>query len=254
MSKSDKLSIAVGTILAGLGFVVDGPLWGFGLLIFGLIYLVAFWHHEPDPTLSLGAISPSSPQSPSGDIGYPPTHPKTDDIDGELYRLALVPRTAAWEILKAAFKMEGREDEAAIDCDVLVEMYLVNKSTKDKFVRELRLSSEIGGVRTNFAMQTDFKAKDMLNKQFEYSLDLGHDFYAPDVPLDKLFTAVPFALSPQQPLEGWVRFFIRGINPDKIDRSSWQVTAVDSVGNEFPITQVGLRKRDGEVSIRRLRS
>ena len=60
MSKSDKLTIAVAAILSGLGFVVGGPVWGFGLLIFGLIYLVAFWHHQPEPTLSLGSIIPPS--------------------------------------------------------------------------------------------------------------------------------------------------------------------------------------------------
>lgn len=179
--------------------------------------------------------------------------PKSPDIDGELYRLSVVPRTAAWEIIKAAFKMHGQEDEAAVDCDVLIEMYLVNKSVKDKYVRELRLSAEISGVRTNFALQNDFRAADMIDKQFEYSLDCGHDFYAPDLPLSKLFTVLPLTLSPQQPAEGWVRFFIKEINPDKVDRNTWQVSVVDSVGNEFPITKIASGKREGEVSIRRLR-
>ena len=42
---------------------------------------------------------------------------------------------------------------ARIDCDALVELYLVNTSkTESKYVRELRLSAELNGATVNFEM------------------------------------------------------------------------------------------------------
>jgi len=172
------------------------------------------------------------------------------EIDGELYRLATAPRTMSWELLRDLCKVSGRPGDAVVDCDVLVEMYLVNLSKQQKYIREIRLSAEIAGVRTNFEMMRDLRANDINNRKYEYALESSGDFYAPDEPLKLLMPQIPLSLTPEQPTEGWIRFTAKEINPDNIDRKTWQVMVVDSTGTEHPITKVSQRPLVGKVGLR----
>jgi hypothetical protein len=156
----------------------------------------------------------------------------------------------SWELLRDVMKAAGRE--ATVDCDVLVEMYLVNRSSQQKYVREVHLSAEVDGVRTQFAMQPDMRAKDINEKKYEYGLEISRDFYAEPDRLKPLLAETPLSLAPQQPTEGWVRFMAKDINPDKINKESWQVVAVDSLGAEYPITRISSRPLRGTVGLRRL--
>jgi hypothetical protein len=202
---------------------------------------------RPDTPVAL-TPTPAVPEKPAINADNLPE--SKNGIDGELHRLSLAPRTMSWELLRDVYHAAGRPGEATVDCDVLVEMYLVNRSSQNKFVRDVRLSVEVNHVQTNFAMQRDMRAKDIGQKKYEYGLEVSRDFYAKAAPLKLLLPHIPFALEPEQPTEGWVRFLAKDIDPDKIDRNSWRVIVVDSVGTEYPITKISGRPPEGEVGLR----
>lgn len=178
--------------------------------------------------------------------------PPSSGIDGELYRLVTVPRTAAWEILRDAQRIAGKEP--SVDCDVLIEMYLVNRTAREKYIRELRLSAEIGNKQTNLVMQKDLRAQEINRSKWEFALDKGPDFYAPETPMRLLLPEIPFHMLPEQSIEGWVRFRADDINPDNINPNSWRCIAVDSLGAEYPITKIGSGGEGGRVTLRQIRS
>jgi hypothetical protein len=174
-------------------------------------------------------------------------------IDGEVYRLVMSPRSVAWELVRDLYRMKGRQDEAVVDTDILVEMYLVNRdSTKTRYVRDLRLSAEVNGKRVDFKRQDNLWADDFNNREFEYGLRAaqGEDVQ----PIDQLSDTFPLPLAPEQPVEGWVRFMAKEINADKIIQGTITLTVVDSVGNEYVISRAAIeRERRGEIGLRRRR-
>jgi hypothetical protein len=176
-----------------------------------------------------------------------------DGIDGMVYRIAISPRTFAWEIIRDIFKMKGTADDARIDCDVLVEMYLVNTSKMEiAYLRDLELSAEIKGERFTLKLQDDLRANDFNGQEFEYGLKATR--FDDAEPLKRLFTALPLAMQPKQPIEGWARFMAENINPDSITEKSWKLSVVDSLGDHHPINKAAIdRENKGEVGIRRLR-
>jgi len=211
-----------------------------------------------DKLLAEKGISPGQPVTsslpPAASAPQPITETKASppDIDGELYRLAVAPRTMSWELVRELYKVSGRPSEAAVDCDVLVEMYLVNLSKQQKFIRDVRLSAEINGVRTNFERMPDFRSKDISNQKYEYAIESDGDFYTPEKQMRALMSQTPLALIPEQPIEGWIRFMAKEINPDQIDPKSWQVIVADSTGTEHPITKVSQKKLAGKIGLRRI--
>jgi len=173
-------------------------------------------------------------------------------IEGEVYRIALSPRTMSWEMVKGIYQVQGRPQDAKIDCDVLIDLYLVNTSkTESKYVRDLKLSAEVKGATVNFARQDDLRAVDFNNKKYEYGLRL--EKWDTKEPIKQMFSALPFCLSPAQPVAGWVRFMAKDINPDDIKDKSFKLRVVDSLGEEHPISKVGTGKKSkGEIGLRRL--
>ena len=174
-------------------------------------------------------------------------------IDGEAYRLVMSPRSVAWPLGRDLYKMKGRADEAVVDTDILVEMYLVNRaSDRTRYVREFRLSAEVSGKRVEFKRQNDLFADDFNNIKFEYGLKSAE--FEETQPIKQLAERFPLALAPEQPVEGWVRFMAKEINADKITEGTIVLTAIDSVGNEYPIQRVAAdRERVGEIRLRRRR-
>jgi hypothetical protein len=193
-------------------------------------------------------VQPLAQQSQSASIATP-------SIDGEVYRLAMSPRSVAWPIVREIFTMKGRPDDAVVDTDILVEMYLVNTdSDKTQYIKEMRLSAEVNGKRVEFKRQDDLLADPFADRDFEYGLK---DEQNPSEvePLKRLFSNMPLVLQPRQPADGWVRFMATEINPDRITEGSITLTVVDSLGNEYSISRVGTDKqRHGEISLRRLAS
>jgi len=185
--------------------------------------------------------SPETPRKPQ----------EGDGIDGIVYRIAISPRTFAWEIIGDIYRMKGIPDDAKIDCDVLVEMYLVNTSkTETAYVRDFELSAEIKGERFTLKLQDNLKANDFNGQEFEYGLKETR--FDDAEPLKRLFTALPLALQPKQPIEGWARFLAENINPDSITEKTWKLSAVDSLGDQHPINKAAIdRENKGEVGVRR---
>jgi hypothetical protein len=191
-----------------------------------------------------GAPARPEPQENSG----------TQDITGELYRAATAPRTISWELVRDVFAMSGHPEKARVDCDVLLEMNLVNTSKQTKYVRDIQASVEIDGVRATLERMPDLRAQDIKNEKYEYALDgESKDFYAAEEAMKPLMAQSPATLVPEQPIEGWTRFMARAINPDKINSATWCVTVVDSTGGQYPIVKVAPRPNRGEVTLRRLR-
>jgi hypothetical protein len=177
--------------------------------------------------------------------------PKTPDIDGEVYRLVTSPRSVAWPIVRDVFKLQGRADDAAVDTDILVEMYLVNRdSSKTRYVREIQLSAEVNGKRTEFKRQDNLWADDFNDTKFEYGLKEQQG--AEVAPINQLSNKFPLRLEPEQPVEGRIRFMAKEINADKVADGTLLLTVIDSVGNEHPIIKAATdRQRRGEIGLRR---
>ena len=126
-------------------------------------------------------------------------------IDGEIYRIALSPRSISWELVRDVFRIQGRPQDASIDCDILVELYLVNMIKDSVYVRDLKLSGELSNGNTvNFVRQDDLRAEDFNSTQFEYGLKF--EGQNDKEPIKQLCDSLPFCLSPAQAIKGWVRF------------------------------------------------
>jgi hypothetical protein len=190
--------------------------------------------------------------STKSDIPETATKSSSQAIDGELYRIAAVPRSVAWPILKDIFRIKGQAGDAKIDTDILVEMYLVNTTKAIKHIRDLKLSVEIAGKRTPLERQPDLNADELNGMQFEYGLTPEGGDDAKQIKL--LFPSLPVALAPEQPLEGWLRFLAKEANPDAIDSNTWQFLILDSVGNEYPLVKTANRELKGEIGLRRVSS
>lgn len=181
------------------------------------------------------------------------TEPDVDRIDGEVYRIAINPRSVSWELVRDIYRIQGRPQDAKIDCDVLLELYLVNKSKKiSNYVRDLRLSAELNnGETVNFERQDDLHAIEFNNTQYEYGLE--HKDNQDKEPINQLFSSLPFCLSPAQAVEGWVRFMAE-TNPESLDAKSFKLRVVDSLEVEHPIVKVTTKERKGRIGLRRVPS
>jgi len=129
---------------------------------------------------------------------------------------------------------------------------LVNTSQQEKYIRNVLLSVEIERVRTNFELQPDLRAMDLQNKPYEYALE-GHDLYDKETPLPQLLpNRAVRRLGPQEAIEGWLRFMAADVNPDRINSNTWQVTVIDSLGTEYPITHISDTGKAGPIGLRRI--
>jgi hypothetical protein len=183
-----------------------------------------------------------------------PAPPETKPIiDGEVYRLVMSPRSIAWPLVRDVYRIQGKPDAAVIDTDILVEMYVVNRDPeKTRYVRDVRLSAEVNGLRKEFKRQDDLKADNFNDKEYEYGLK--EQSFSEVEPIASLSRTFPLALAPEQPIEGWLRFMAREINADKIVQGTIVIAVVDSLGNEYFINRVAAdRERRGEIGLRRFR-
>ena len=119
--------------------------------------------------------------------------------------------------------------------------------------------AEIGGrSRVALERKNDFHALTLNGTDYEYALARGGSKFdrGEKDALPSLAAALNKAvMKPREPLEGWVRFEIKGILPPKLadNRSTYQVVVVDSQGNDYPITKASTLKREGEIGIRQQR-
>lgn len=176
---------------------------------------------------------------------------KGDDtsIDGEVHRIVTSPRSIAWPLVKDIYKMQGKPDEAAVDTDILLDLYLVNRSAKSKYIRDMRLVAKVGGKDTEFKRQIDLLADDFDGHNFEYGVRSQKNS---EVNAIKMIGHFPITLLPEQPVEGWIRFMAKEINADEIENGTLRLAAIDSTGNEFVITKASAPDDKGEIGLRRI--
>jgi hypothetical protein len=67
--------------------------------------LLAVTGREPTQPMIAGHMADENKPNATASLTEP-------DIDGEVYRLAMSPRSMAWEIVASLYKAKGREDEA----------------------------------------------------------------------------------------------------------------------------------------------
>ena len=153
------------------------------------------------------------------------------------------------------YRAVGRLDEFLIDVDVLVEMYVVNGSNAKHYLRDFQATVIVDGKEITLVRQSDFHAWEYNNRPHEYCLDFnetGNMFDRSHLEaLRPLYDALPVELESRKPLEGWVHFIAKDVDPEKLNNNhSYRFTFKDSLGKEWPISKSSSAKRRGEVSVR----
>jgi pyrimidine deaminase RibD-like protein len=188
------------------------------------------------PELQSASLAPSAPDY---------------ELEGELYGIYTYPRIGVpFDMFMEHRKLSGVTGDPAVDYDVLISLYLVNKSAETKWVRDISGSVEIGGVHKWMERQEDFIAP-VFNQTVEYGWEENPNSSDEPKPLPKLFPELPYELSPGKPTQGWVRLLLKNINPDKIDANTWMFIIVDSLGKEHPITKTVKLNKRGTIALRR---
>lgn len=182
---------------------------------------------------------------------------KGEALDAEVYRLTLGPRAQKMvaELTRDLCRVSSRLDDFGLDVNVLVEMYIVNQSNDRHFIREIEGSVEIDGERHPLSRQSDFYAYESNHRRYEYCLTKGENDYDRSrlESLIPLFSGRQIILDARQPREGWVRFTIENIDPQKLVKNhTWKFSIIDSLGNEIPICKTNTGKREGGVTVREI--
>jgi hypothetical protein len=181
---------------------------------------------------------------------------KVQEIDSELRRIFIYPRIGvSYQLFREVWKASGHHSEnPKVDCDILVLMCIVNTSSQTKYIQDITASVIESGARKSLERQGGFQLE-ILGKDMEYGFENeGHrDSEEPD-PLTPLLDRTPVQLSPQQLIEGWVRFILKDADPENIDSDSWTFAIIDSLEHEFPIKRTSDKPKKGEIALRRRQS
>jgi hypothetical protein len=201
----------------------------------------------PDTLARSTTVNPGPDISATGD-GRPV-------LDGEIYRIVTTGKSMAAELTRSLYETMGRVKEFAIDVDVLVEMYVVNTSTMKKYIRDFTGTVEVDGKTVTLVRQKDFYAWEFNNHPYEYCLRRGESqFDRSDLEtLPNLSGALNTALEGGKPIEGWIRFLGKDLDPEKLtDNRSYKFFIVDSLGNEHPILRAVTTRREGQITARQI--
>jgi hypothetical protein len=201
-----------------------------------------------------------SPPMPTALIAEPAklTAEQKPDIvfDGELQRIFMYPRLGMvpYKMLQEIYQISGRTADPKVDCDILVAMYIVNASTSVQYIRDITASVEVDGKREMLDRRNDFRVKfeddDRTDDKLEYGFESETGRDNPQ-PLKPLLPPLPCELPPNKPLEGWVRYVLKSVVPDKIDSNTWQFAIIDSLGNQHFLTKTADIPKVGEIGFRR---
>lgn len=190
-----------------------------------------------------------------GVLAFVPTIKRAPAIDGEIYRVATAPKTPFFSAVESLFEVMGHPEQATIDHDILMELYLVNKSKETRYIREVLASVEIDGKKVSLQRKNDFHAFECNGDDYEYALNMGGSKFdrGEKQALPNLAAALnKTPMKPGEPLEGWLRFELKGVLREKIeDNRTYEVVIVDSGGKDYTITKASTLKREGEVDVRR---
>lgn len=164
--------------------------------------------------------------------------PANDPLYIELYTPTFIaPKVGdlAFRLLVGKHIAEGkRAEDATADCDLLVELYIVNKSAQKIYVRDFAAWLEIAGTWQKLKLDENFDLDDLWSGSVEYGLE-PKETGTTDEPtsLSSLFEKRNTALEPGQPIEGWLKFTANDINPNI--KYPLRIAVIDSVGTEHHI-------------------
>ena len=162
-----------------------------------------------------------------------------DPLRVELYEPTFIaPKVGdfAFKLLVGKYVAEGkRPEEATTDCDLLIELYVVNKNTKKIYIRDFAAWMEIAGVWQRLKLDENFDVDDLWSGQVEYGLEPKDGSTSPEEPssLPDLLKYRKADLQPGEPIEGWLKFTAIGINPQI--KYPLRVAVIDSLGTEHHI-------------------
>ena len=201
----------------------------------------------PRPPVSANDVSSDAP--PKMD-GTQEELTAARDFDAELQRIFIYPRIGVpYQLFKEIWRTSHPENPK-VDCDIIAAFYIVNRSSATQYVREIAASVEVDGKRVEMERQTDFRLN-MDGIDVEYGLELNGDEDPATLPL--LLPHVPYELPPLKPLDGWIRFIVKAIDPEKVDSNTWRFAIVDSLGHEHPVTKTSPKPKIGEIGLRKYR-
>lgn len=164
--------------------------------------------------------------------------PETDPLSVELYEPTFIaPKVGdfAFRLLVGKYIAQGkRAEEATTDCDLLVELYVVNKSAEKIHIRDFAAWMEIAGAWQKLRLDENFDLDDLWSGSVEYGLEPKETGTTDEpLPLAGLFEKRNAALEPGQPIEGWLKFTAKDINPNA--KYPLRVALIDSLGTEHHI-------------------
>lgn len=176
-------------------------------------------------------------------------------FDAEIYRVVISSKGAFATETQQLFEGLSKR-EFAIDVDVLVELYVVNVSDRTHYLRDIQASVEIDGMRHPMFRQSNFDAFDVNGTNYEYCIDpapTDNRLLASGraVGMDAIAPSLPVALESRKPLDGWVHFVVKDVNPKKMEKNqTLQFFILDSMGKRHPVSRPAGKPRASDVVVR----
>ena len=175
------------------------------------------------------------------------------EIEGEIYRVVTGGKSKYAGEVRTFYKAITNDADFAIDVDILIEMYAVNTTKEKRFIRGFTFTVEVDGKVLPLIVQKDFYAYELDGVDYEYCLNLSSNKLDRSKleNLKPLYPSLPVELEAYKPLEGWVHFVVKGVDPEKLrDNRSYKLFMVDSLSNEHPIAKAVTEQREGTVTVR----
>ncbi len=177
-----------------------------------------------------------------------------DELYIELYQPTFVyPKVGdlAFKLLEGKYLASGKKAEDAVtECDFVVELYIVNKSAKKVHVREFAAWMEIAGEWRKLHLDDDFQVDDLWAGSVEYGLETKNTGIAEEpVELPRLVAKRNAEIRPGEPIEGWLKFTVPDINPNR--EYPIRIAVIDSIGKEHYVDKAV--KKERQIGLRRVR-
>lgn len=173
----------------------------------------------------------------------------------ELHSTFIYPKVGdlAFQLLEGKYKADGRKvEDVTTDCDLLLDVYAVNKNANSLYIKDFAAWLEIGGEWRKLTLDDNFELDDIWSGSVEYGLEtLKHegeyDYYPTELP--SLLSKKNSEVKPQEPIEGWLKFTAKDINPRT--EYSVRLAIIDSLGTEHHIDK--FERKERAIGLRRVK-
>lgn len=183
------------------------------IFVFGVVLLLVLGRRQ---TATVVTVAP--PVAANVDLDEKPSAAaETDDLYIELYEPTFISAKMgdlAFRLLEGKYIANGKKaEEAVTDCDLLVELYIVDKSAKKVYIRDFAAWMEIGGVWRRLTLDENFDLDDLWSGSVEYGLEPkgGREGWDEPLALPALIKRRNTEIQPGEPIEGWLKFTVNDI-------------------------------------------